>query len=69
MKAATGFLHVLLDEVGGFFFGAAADLADHDDGFGLGVVVEHAQHVDVVGAVDGVAADADAGGLARCRGW
>jgi hypothetical protein len=44
--------HVLGDELGRFFLGAAADLADHDDAFGLRVVLEPAQRVDEVGAVD-----------------
>ena len=55
---------VLLDPVGGFLFGRAADFADHDDAVRVRVVVEHLDDVQVRGAVDGVAADADAGGLA-----
>ena len=35
--------HVLGDELGRFFLGAAADLADHDDAFGLRVVLEQLQ--------------------------
>ena len=34
---------VLLDERGGFFLGGAADLAHHQDRFGLRVVLEHLQ--------------------------
>ena len=52
-------------KLGAVFLGGAADLADHDDGLGLGVGQEHLQHVDEVGAVDRVAADADAGRLAE----
>ena len=59
---------MLLRPGGGFFLGAAADLADHDDGFGLGVVVEHLEHVEVRGAIDRIAADADAGALAVAAG-
>src|SRR5581483_8896804 len=54
-----------LDEVGGVFLGAAADLADHDDALGLGVLEEHLQHVDMFGALDRIAANADAGRLAK----
>src|SRR5579862_4993551 len=49
---------------GCFFLGVAADLADEDDGLRLRVVVEHLEHVEMGCAVDGVAADADAGALA-----
>src|SRR5690606_5530020 len=59
--------HVFGDELGRFFLGAAADLADHDDAFGLGVVLEQLQAVDEVQAVDRVAADADDRRLAQAR--
>ena len=52
---------VVLDEVGGVFLGAAADLADHDDALGLRIGEEHLQHLDMLGALDRIAADADAG--------
>src|SRR6202000_638326 len=58
-------LDVFADEFGRFFFRAAADFADHDDAFGLRIVLEQLQAVDEVQAVDRVAADADAGGLAQ----
>ena len=64
MKPTTGFFTLRLDVVRGGFFRGAADLADHDDGFGLGIFVEQLERVDVGGADDGVAADADGGGLA-----
>ena len=48
-----------------FFFGAAADFADHDDALGFVVGQEHFQAIDEVGAVDRIAADADAGRLAE----
>ncbi|MNZ20484.1 hypothetical protein D3C78_375390 [compost metagenome] len=54
-----------LDVGRGLFLGAAADLADHHYGFGLGIVLEHLQDVDEVGARDGVTTDTDAGGLAE----
>ena len=44
--------------------GRAADFADHDDAVGVRVGIEHSNDVQVRGAIDGVAADADAGGLA-----
>ncbi len=31
------------------FLGVAADLADHHDGFGLRIILEHLQDVDEVG--------------------
>ncbi len=39
-------LHVFLDELGRLFLGAAADFADHDDAFGLRVVLEQPEAVD-----------------------
>ena len=60
-------LAMVLSPRGGAFLGIAADFADHDDGFGLGIVVEHLQHVEMARAVDGIAADADASAIARSR--
>src|SRR6185503_8377193 len=54
---------VFLDVFRGGLFGAAADLADHDDGVGIGILVEQPDGVNEGGADDGVAADADAGRL------
>ena len=48
MKAATGLVTCCLDEGGGFFFGGAADFADHQDGVGVGVVFEQLEQVDEV---------------------
>ena len=45
----------------------AADLADHQDRLGLRVVLEQLQQVDLVGADDRVAADADARRLAEAQ--
>src|SRR6201994_2766933 len=56
---------VVLDEVRRVFFRRAADLADHDDGLGFRIAQEHLQHLDMLGALDRIAADADAGGLAE----
>src|SRR5258706_14695223 len=44
--------------------GISANLTDHDDGVRVRVVIEQLQGVQEVGADDGIAADADAGGLA-----
>jgi hypothetical protein len=57
--------HVVLDVGRGPLLGVAADLADHDDRLGLGVLLEGLEAVDVGGADDRVAADADAGGEAE----
>ena len=57
----------LVEEFGRLFLGRAADLADHDDRLGFGVGEEHLQHVDELGALHRIAADADAGGLAEAR--
>ena len=54
--------HVRLDEVGRFLFGRAADLAEHDDGLGVGVGFEQLEAVDEARAGNRVAADADARG-------
>src|SRR5205085_1416914 len=69
-EADGGFFDVFFDEACAFDFGGAADFADHDEGVGVFVLVEEFKHVDEVEAFDGVAADADAGGLgpAELRG-
>ncbi len=65
-KAHRGLLGLgLLEEIRGVFLRRAPDLTDHDDGLGLGVLQEHIQAVDEVGAVDRIATDADAGGLSQ----
>ena len=43
MKPTTGLRDVLLHERRGVLLVGAADLADHDDGVGLGVVLEGAR--------------------------
>src|SRR5690606_28759222 len=55
--------HIGLDVGGSFFFSATTDLADHDDRFGLRVVLEHFQNVDEVGARDRVTTDTNTAGL------
>ena len=54
-----------LEPGGGLFLGLATDLANHDDALGLGVIDEALEHVDEVGAIKGVATDADNGRLAE----
>jgi hypothetical protein len=56
---------VRLKPLRGFLLRLAADLADHNDALRLGVVREALEHVDEVGAVKGVATDADARGLSE----
>jgi hypothetical protein len=58
-EADDRLLHVVLAPARGVGLVRAADLADHDHGVGVGVVVEGLHHVDVLEAVDRVAADAD----------
>src|SRR5258708_28595074 len=48
-----------LDVLGGAFLGVAADLADHHDDLGFGVLLERLDGVDMGGADDRVPADAD----------
>src|SRR5208282_1934961 len=57
-----------LQEVRRLLLGRAADLADHDDAEGLGIGEEELEAVDEVGAVDRIAADADAGRLTEAGG-
>ena len=56
-------LHVLPDVDGCFLLGAPANLAHQDDRFRVRVLVEHAHGLDLAGADDQVATDADAGAL------
>ena len=48
---------VRLHEFSGLLLSAAADLANHDDGVGVWVILEHPQCVNVAGAVDRIAAE------------
>ena len=54
-------------EFGGLLFGVAADLAHDEHGVGVGIGLEQGQDVHEAGAVDRVAADADAGTLADAQ--
>ncbi len=62
LAAALG---LVAQELRGVFLGRAADLADHDDRVGLVVGQEQLEHVDELGALHRIAADADRGGLAE----
>ncbi len=62
-ERGDGLGHVRLHELGRFFFGRAADLADHHDRLRLGVRFEQRQRVDEVRADDRIAADPDAARL------
>ena len=44
-------------------FGLSSDLPNHDDSLRVGVIEEHVETVQEVGAVEGVTTDADAEGL------
>ncbi len=57
--------HVGFAPARGFGFVRAADLADHDDRIGIGVVVERPHDVDVLETVDRVATDAHRAALAQ----
>src|SRR5690606_12563015 len=61
-------LAVQLDPTGGLDLGVAADFADHDDAMGVGVVIEHLDHVEMRRAVHGITPDADARRLADAAG-
>ena len=52
-----------LQELCGSLFGLSSDLANHDDSLRVGVIEEHVETVQEVGAVEGVTTDADAEGL------
>src|SRR5581483_4400529 len=58
-------LYVRLHILGRDFLGIAADLSDHDNGFGLGIFVEQLKGVDEVGSDDGVSANTDGCRLAN----
>src|SRR5690606_3223090 len=66
-EADHGLFHVVLGPLRGVDFVRPANLADHDDGVGVGVLVEHLEHIDVLQAVDGIAADAHGTGLAQAK--
>ena len=67
MKPTTGFFMLSFAQLRGGLLVAAADLADHDHRVGVGIVVEHLQHVDVLESVHRVAADAHRATTGRGR--
>src|SRR3546814_3949358 len=62
-------LRLILDELRRFFLGATADLADHDDRFRCIIGQIQFQHIDEVGAVDGIAANAQDRKSTRLNSW
>src|SRR3954470_8788047 len=66
-EADDGLLHVRFYPARGVFLIGPADFAHHDYRFGLRIVVEHLENIDVLDAVDRIAADADAGRLAEAE--
>src|SRR6266850_1394661 len=63
-KADDGLLHVDLDPLRGALFGVATDFANQNDGVRVGIGAEKLDGVEECRADDGIAADADARGLA-----
>ena len=59
--------HVCFCPAGRIHFLRATDLPDHDDGFGLGVVLKGTQHGDKISAIDRVATDTHRGGLPHAQ--
>src|SRR6267154_4860305 len=57
-------LAVVLNPISGFFFGGAPNLPNHNDAACFRVGIEHFYHVQVRGAVDGIATDSNASRLA-----
>src|SRR5215467_10468610 len=63
-EADHGLFHVGFDPCRSLFFRVAADLANQNYGVGVGIVVEKLDGIEKRRADDGIAADADASGLA-----
>src|SRR5580704_17620631 len=63
-KADYRLAHLSANEFRGLLLGISANFADHDDGVGIGVIVEKPNGIEERSANDGVATDADARGLA-----
>ena len=58
---------VLRQPLGSLLLGLSADLSNHDDSLGLGVVHELGEHIDEVGSVERITTDTDNGGLAEAE--
>ena len=63
MKAATGLSTMFFGVGSGFFFRGTLDFADHDDSLGLRILVEEFYAVQMVGSVDRISTDSNAGRL------
>src|SRR5258708_19790812 len=66
-EADGGSLDIRLDEFRGALFGVATDFADQDDGMRIRIVIEQLNRIEEGRADDGIAADADAGGLSNAE--
>jgi len=66
-EGGHGLGYMLSDILRGFFFGRAADLADHHDGFGGRVGLEKLQQVDERRSYNWVATEPDARGLSQAQ--
>src|SRR3989338_4466126 len=64
-KAENGLGHSLLKKSGRFFLGGAADLPDHDHRVGAAVGFKLLKNINKITSWNGIAADADHGGLAQ----
>src|SRR4051794_20095118 len=60
-------LHIGLDVLRGGLFRTAADLANHDDRFGAGIVVEELNRVRKRGPDNRITSDSDTGGLTDAK--
>src|SRR6266851_8165720 len=66
-EAHNRLLHIGFNPFRGAFFGVPADFTDQDDGLRAGIIVEKLDGIEEGRADDGIAADADAGGLANAE--
>src|SRR6266478_9721293 len=66
-EADNRLLDIRLDELRGALFGVATDFADQDDGMRIRIVIEQLNRIEEGCANDGIAADADAGGLSNAE--
>src|ERR1700678_3561513 len=62
-----GFFHIVLYPACAGFLVVAADFADHDHGVGFRVFIEHAHDINMLQAVDRIAADAHARRLSEAE--
>lgn len=63
------FSHIFMNPLCCLFFRIATDFTDHEDCFGIFIIVIKLQYIDEISTFDRVAADADSSGLAdTCLG-